>query len=211
MSASETKWFLSVGTSLKRSNATAFRSWACRKQLERLSAILDDRLEIAFAEGWIRPESSEGIESYTAEGWTFAATLAHHGAYSVGRRSNLRWSSALINPLGSERRLTRHPAWEGKVKRGFRIIVARLEALAPDSDGPVMQITFRISRGNTKFFVPILLRGAEFDDTELLEAARSYLHETFSVLAEQTKQWELTQAQLRRLSKLSRRPANGDP
>jgi hypothetical protein len=51
-------------------------------------------------------------------------------------------------------------------------------------------------RGPIGFHVPIYLQGSDFDDTEVLEAARSSLYRLFAELAEQSKVWELSPAEL---------------
>jgi hypothetical protein len=46
----------------------------------------------------------------------------------------------------------------------------------------------------------------DFDDTEMVQAARSALHRTFVELAAQSQKWKLTAQDLRQLSSMSLRP-----
>jgi hypothetical protein len=55
----------------------------------------------------------------------------------------------------------------------------------------------------TRFQVPIVLSISDFDDTEMVQAARSALHRTFSELASQSKKWKLTANDLKQLSSMS--------
>jgi hypothetical protein len=46
----------------------------------------------------------------------------------------------------------------------------------------------------------------DFDDTEMIRAARSALHRMFVELASQSQNWKLTAKDLRQLSSMSARP-----
>jgi hypothetical protein len=46
----------------------------------------------------------------------------------------------------------------------------------------------------------------DFDDTEMVEAARDALHSTFAELTAQTENWRLTAKDLQKLSNISLRP-----
>ena len=83
-----------------------------------------------------------------------------------------------------------------------KIKVARIEAV-PDAQ---VRITFQVDRGSIAFQVPILLSVGNFDDTEMVQAARSTLHRAFVELAVQSKSWKLSAKDLRQLSKMSVRP-----
>jgi hypothetical protein len=85
----------------------------------------------------------------------------------------------------------------------FRIKVARIEATT--RSGPVC-ITFQIERGAVGFQVPIRLNASDYDDTEMVQAARSTLHRTFAELAAQSRDWKLSAKDLRQLSRMSLRP-----
>jgi hypothetical protein len=88
--------------------------------------------------------------------------------------------------------------------RRFKIKVARVEAVTPDSEQ--VRVTFQVERGLMRFQIPIFLRTVDFDDTEMLQAARNALYRTFVELAAQSKQWQLTAGEVQLLSKLSSRP-----
>ena len=73
----------------------------------------------------------------------------------------------------------------------FKIKVARIEtAVRGNQDGQVC-ITFQIDRGPINFQVPIPLSIKDFDDTEMIQAARSALHRTFAELASQLSSMSL--------------------
>ena len=63
-----------------------------------------------------------------------------------------------------------------------------------------------IDRGAVSFQVPIHLEANEYDDTEMVRAARSALHRTFVELAAQSQDWKLSAKDLRQLSGMSLRP-----
>ncbi len=85
----------------------------------------------------------------------------------------------------------------------FRIKVARIEA-APGREE--VCITFQIQRGAVSFQVPIRLSVSNYDDTEMVQAARNTLHRTFLELATQSRDWKLSAKDLRQLSHMSLRP-----
>jgi hypothetical protein len=89
----------------------------------------------------------------------------------------------------------------------FRIKVARIEATAARGSqaGSQVCITFLINRGKIDFSVPIHLKVSDYDDTEMVQAARSTLHRTFVELATQTQDWNLSAKELRLLSGMSLR------
>jgi hypothetical protein len=88
----------------------------------------------------------------------------------------------------------------------FKITVARIELAARRAQRAKVCITFQVERGSTCFRVPILLSIRDFDDTEMVQAARSALHRTFVELAAQSQGWKLTSEDLRQLSSMSLRP-----
>lgn len=88
----------------------------------------------------------------------------------------------------------------------FKITVARIEVDARGKQDEQVRITFQIDRAPISFQVPILLSIRDFDDTEVVRAARNALHRTFVELAAQSQRWKLTSEDLRQLSSMSVRP-----
>ena len=89
----------------------------------------------------------------------------------------------------------------------FKITVARIEVTAPvETDQQAVRITFQIDRVPISFHVPILLSIRDFDDTEIVQAARNALHRTFVELAAESQEWKLTAQELQQLSSISLRP-----
>lgn len=87
----------------------------------------------------------------------------------------------------------------------FKIKMARIETTSARHADSQVRITFQIDRGTLNFQVPIHLKGSDYDDTEMVQAARSTLHRTFVELAAQTQHWNLSAKELRLLSGLSLR------
>lgn len=88
-----------------------------------------------------------------------------------------------------------------------RIKVARIETTGRRrKQGRQVCVTFQINRGLTSFQVPIILNISDFDDTEMVQAARNALHRTFAELASQSQKWKLTASDLKQLSSMSLRP-----
>ena len=87
--------------------------------------------------------------------------------------------------------------------RKFNIKVARIEVAAGRR---TICITFQIDRGTVSFQVPIHLSAKDYDDTEMVRAARNALHGTFTELTTQTRDWGLSAKHLRQLSGMSLRP-----
>jgi hypothetical protein len=90
----------------------------------------------------------------------------------------------------------------------FKIKVARIETAARGKRDGEVCITFQVDRGPISFQVPILLSIGDFDDTEMVRAARNALHRTFAELAAQSQTWKLTSKDLQQLSSMSLRPKN---
>ena len=90
--------------------------------------------------------------------------------------------------------------------RKFKITVARIEVDARGKRNEQVRITFQIDRAPISFQVPILMDIRDFDDTEMVQAARSALHRTFVELAAQSQKWKLTAQDLQQLSSMSLRP-----
>ena len=87
----------------------------------------------------------------------------------------------------------------------FKITMARIERSSEHPDSQVC-ITFRIRGGTINFQVAVPLKVGDYDDTEMVEVARSILHRTFAELATQTRDWNLSPEELRSLSGRSLRP-----
>ena len=88
----------------------------------------------------------------------------------------------------------------------FKITLARIEVAARREQDSQVRITFQVDRAPISFQLPILLSIKDFDDTEMIQAARSALHRTFVELAAQSQKWKLTAQDLRQLSGMSSRP-----
>ncbi len=87
----------------------------------------------------------------------------------------------------------------------FKIKMARIEATRGGRADTDVCITFQIDRGTVDFQVPIRLNGSDYDDTEIVQAARNMLHQTFAELTAQTRDWSLSANELRSLSAISMR------
>ena len=68
-----------------------------------------------------------------------------------------------------------------------------------------IRAVFHIERDVISFNVPIYLRARDFDNSEMVQAARNSLHRMFVELANQSKVWELSPAELERLSNMNLR------
>jgi hypothetical protein len=88
----------------------------------------------------------------------------------------------------------------------FKITVARIEETAAEGRDSQVSVTFQIDCALTRFQVAILLNMKDFDDTEMVRAARNVLHWIFVDLAAQTQDWKLTPEELQQLSSMSLRP-----
>jgi hypothetical protein len=88
----------------------------------------------------------------------------------------------------------------------FKIKVARTETTGRGNRDGKVCITFQIDRGPINFQVPIPLGIKDFDDTEMIQAARNALHRTFVELASQSQKWKPTPEDLQQLSSMSLRP-----
>ncbi len=87
----------------------------------------------------------------------------------------------------------------------FKIKVARIEAATGSRADSDVCITFSIDRRTVSFQVPIRLSVRDYDDTEMVQAARSTLHGIFVELAAQTLHARLSAKELRLLSDMSLR------
>ncbi|MFL6797970.1 MAG: hypothetical protein ACJ8F3_11200 [Xanthobacteraceae bacterium] len=88
----------------------------------------------------------------------------------------------------------------------FRIKVARIESSGQRKQQGEVCITFQVDGGPLHFKVPVPLNSKDFDDTEMVRAARHALHRAFAELTLQSRNWKLTGNDLRRLSRMSLRP-----
>lgn len=89
---------------------------------------------------------------------------------------------------------------------GFQIKLARIEAFENGEQGKRIRVVFHIERGAIDFYVPIHLEGRDFDDTEVMQAARNALYQMFEELARHSKAWKLSPAELEHLSQMNLRP-----
>jgi hypothetical protein len=87
----------------------------------------------------------------------------------------------------------------------FKIKVGRIEATGRNKQEGQACVTFQLDRRPTSFQVPVLLSFKDFDDTEMVQAARNALHRIFAELSSQSRKWKLTTNDLKRLSSLSMR------
>jgi hypothetical protein len=88
----------------------------------------------------------------------------------------------------------------------FKFKVVRIEAVTLDPQGEQVRVTFQVDCGLSSFQIPVLLSMKDFDDTEMVQAARNALHKTFVELAAQSEKWKLTRRELQQLSSISSRP-----
>ena len=91
--------------------------------------------------------------------------------------------------------------------KDFKITVSRVEMVTPSQGKKEVCVTFKFERDQVVFQIPICLRHKDFDDTEMICAARNTLHAIFSDLAKQCKSWSLTDTELRELMMSNLRPA----
>jgi hypothetical protein len=86
-----------------------------------------------------------------------------------------------------------------------------IEVAARGEQDAQVRITFQVDRPPVSFQLAILLNIKDFDDTEMVQAARSALHQTFVELAAQSQKWKLTAQDLQQLSCMSLRPRRSSP
>jgi hypothetical protein len=87
----------------------------------------------------------------------------------------------------------------------FKIKMSRIETATGRHADTQVCVTFQIDCGTVHFQVPIRLNISDYDDTEMVQAARGTLHRTFVDLAAQTRHWSLSTDELRLLSGMSLR------
>jgi len=88
----------------------------------------------------------------------------------------------------------------------FKISVARIEVAERTGRNMEVCVTFKFERGPIAFQIPLFLEHEDFDDTEMVKAARSILHDIFAHLAMQCETWRLTGTELKDLKNLNLRP-----
>jgi hypothetical protein len=88
----------------------------------------------------------------------------------------------------------------------FKISVSRIEMVARAGANKEVCITFKFERAPIIFQIPIFLSHGDFDDTEMIRAARNALHRIFADLADQCESWSLTPAELQELVNSNLRP-----
>ena len=86
-----------------------------------------------------------------------------------------------------------------------KISLARLEVIAPTANR-LVRATFSIKCQKTSFQLPIILEMKDFDDTEIVQAARDTLHRIFAELSAESKRWKLTEQERKMLSNENLRP-----
>jgi hypothetical protein len=89
--------------------------------------------------------------------------------------------------------------------RKAKIKVGRIEAARGHRADSQVCITFQIDCGAVSFQVPIHLSRSDYDDTEMVKAARDILHRTFVELAAQSMDWKLSAKDLQQLAGMNLR------
>jgi hypothetical protein len=88
----------------------------------------------------------------------------------------------------------------------FNISVSRIEMVGRAGKNAEVCVTFKFERGPIVFQMSLFLEHADFDDSEMIKAARSILHDIFAQLAVQCETWRLTSAELEELKNSNLRP-----
>lgn len=89
----------------------------------------------------------------------------------------------------------------------FEVKVARIEAATCSRGRSQVCITFQVKSASVDFQVPIHLKVADYDDTEMVQVARNALHCIFVELGDQTGHWKLSATDLTALADMSSRPS----
>jgi hypothetical protein len=92
--------------------------------------------------------------------------------------------------------------------RKFKITVARIERTTASAGGEDVRLTFRFERGPIRFELPLLFNSQDFDDTEIVQVARSRLSEIFGQLVVQSENWKLSDKALAALAELNMRASD---
>ena len=87
----------------------------------------------------------------------------------------------------------------------YKFTLARLEVIDPSADR-LVRATFSIKGQQTSFHLPITVEMKDFDDTEIVQAARDSLHRLFAELSVESRRWKLTPQERKILVKENLRP-----
>ncbi|MGY3611131.1 MULTISPECIES: hypothetical protein [unclassified Bradyrhizobium] len=90
----------------------------------------------------------------------------------------------------------------------FKIKIARIEMVSPNERGEDVRLAFQFESGQIRFSLPVFVNSREFDDTEVVEVARSKLYDIFRQLCGQCKRWRLSDDERRELARINARPAS---
>jgi hypothetical protein len=90
----------------------------------------------------------------------------------------------------------------------FKIKIARIETISPNERGEDVRLAFQFESGQISFSLPVFVNSREFDDTEVVEVARSKLYDVFRQLCSQCKGWQLSDDERRELARINARPAS---
>jgi hypothetical protein len=90
----------------------------------------------------------------------------------------------------------------------FKIKIARIETISPNERGDDVRLAFQFESGQISFSLPVFVSSREFDDTEVIQVARSNLYDVFSQLCGQCKDWQLSDDERRELATINARPAS---
>jgi hypothetical protein len=90
----------------------------------------------------------------------------------------------------------------------FKIKIARIEMISPNERGEDVRLGFQFESDQIGFSLPIYLNSSEFDDTEVVEVARSKLYDVFKQLCSQCEEWQLSDDERRKLARINARPAS---
>jgi hypothetical protein len=90
----------------------------------------------------------------------------------------------------------------------FKIKIARIEMVSLNEGGGDVRLTFQFESGQINFLLPVFVNSREFDDTEIVEVARSKLYDIFKQLCSQCKGWQLSDDERRQLARINARPAS---
>ncbi|MBO4225240.1 hypothetical protein [Bradyrhizobium neotropicale] len=90
----------------------------------------------------------------------------------------------------------------------FKIKIARIEMIPPNEWGEDVRLAFQFESRQISFSLPVLLNSREFDDTEVVEVARSRLYDVFKQLCSQCEGWQLSDDERRELARINARPAS---
>ena len=88
----------------------------------------------------------------------------------------------------------------------FKISVSRIEVVASAGENEEVCVTFNFERPPIIFQIPIFLGHKDFDDTEMIRAARNAMQRIFVELASQCESWSLSSTELQGLANMNLRP-----